>query len=113
MGWVVAAVLAGGLGIMGLVMLRIARRLTVATALLETDGGLLAELGLLLDGPFGGDLGIEDGVAAPPPGGAPDPEPREPLAGDLPDGCISCGIDVVDAAGRVVGTVVVPEPVCN
>ncbi len=63
MGWVVAAVLAGGLGIMSVAMLRVARRLTVATALLVADGGLLAELGLLLNGLFGGDLGIE-GTAA-------------------------------------------------
>jgi hypothetical protein len=99
MAWAIAAVLALGLGIACLAMLRVVERLIALTALLRLERELLTDLARLLVGDDAeDDAHVETG-------------PR--LVDDVPEGRIECGIDVVDADGRVIGTLVIPAPAIN
>jgi hypothetical protein len=106
MAWAIAALLAIGLAVASVAVLRVTRRLIGLTAMLDLERELLDRLAHL----FVADA-VTDGVLD----GARDVrvEPDARLVDDVPEGRIVCGIDVVDAEGRVIGTAAIPAPARN
>src|SRR6266542_2333693 len=99
MGWVAAALLAVGLSVVSVTLVRVVRRLIALIVALDLEREMLTELACLF---VGGDADAKADV-----------EPEARFVDDVPEGRIECGIDVFDADGRVVGTVVIPAPASN
>ena len=99
MGWAAAAFLAVGLSVVSVSLVRVVRRLIALMAALDLEREMLTDLAFPV---VGGDAGAKADVG---------PEAR--FVHGVPEGPIECGIEVVDADGRVVGIVVIPSPASN
>ena len=106
MTWTIAALLVLGLAAASVVIRRVEPRLLMLTAILDIDRELFDELAQLF---------LSDEIATDRRDSSADPpvEPDARSVDDLPEGLIECGIDVVDAEGRVIGTAVIPVPATN
>jgi hypothetical protein len=106
MAWTIAALLVLGLAAVSVAISRVARRQLVFTAILDADRELRDELALLF---------LSDEITPARQDSSTDlrVDRAARSVDDLPEGLIDCGIDVVDAAGRVIGTAVIPVPASN
>jgi hypothetical protein len=106
MTWTIAALLVLGLAAASVAIRRVEPRLLMLTAILDIDRELFDELAQLF---------LSDEIATDRRDSSADPpvEPDARSVDDLPEGLIECGIDVVDAEGRVIGTAVIPVPATN
>jgi hypothetical protein len=106
MTWTIAALLVLGLAAASVAIRRVAPMLLMLTAILDVDRELLDELAQLF---------LSDETATARRDSSADPRVQRDARSveDLPEGLIECGIDVVDVAGRVIGTAVIPVPASN
>jgi hypothetical protein len=102
----IVALLVLGLAAASVAIRRVASRLLILTAILDVDRELFDELAQLF-------LSHEIATARRDSSADPPVEPDARSVDDLPEGLIECGIDVVDAEGRVIGTAVIPVPATN
>jgi hypothetical protein len=106
MAWTIAALLVLGLAAASVAIRRVPRKLLALTAILDVDRELVDKLAQLF---------LSDEITTARRDSSADPrvEPEARSVDDLPEGLIECGIDVVDAEGRVIGTAVIPVPASN
>ena len=103
MTWTIAALLVLDLAAVTVAIRRVPRRLLTLAAILDVDRELLDELAQLF-------LSDEITTARRDSSAGPRVDRDARSVEALPAGLIECGIDVVDAEGRVIGTAVIPVP---
>jgi hypothetical protein len=106
MTWAIAALVVFGLAATSAAIRRVARKQRTLKAIMDVDRAVLEEMVLLF---------LSDEVTTPRRDGSADPWVTQDgrSADRPPEGLIECGIDVVDATGRIIGTAVIPAPVSN